>query len=93
MTCVFSHNSSPAGITEQILSTSENFKLLENIRQRYKHSDAVQQNATNISLKHSSVESKCFSYNYDKVCTLALQQVGISTILPQSNLDTYTSHI
>ena len=52
-TCVlfFSYNSSPTGIAEQILCTSENQKLLKTIRERYKHSDVVDQNAA---------KSKCF---------------------------------
>ena len=64
------HNSSPVGITEQILGTSENLKLLENIHQRYKHSDVVQQNATDISFNLSSVESKCASSTFN--ITIAL---------------------
>ena len=57
VTCVFSHNSSPAGIAEQILFTAENRKLLEKIRQRYKHSDVVQKKPDN-SLNRLSVEGK-----------------------------------
>ena len=40
-----------AGITEQILCTSENLDRLKHIRQKYKDSDVVQENAYNIVLK------------------------------------------
>ena len=42
----------PLGITEQILCTSENLELLKRIQQRYKHSDVVQMNVSDISSKY-----------------------------------------
>ena len=54
-TGLFGHFKS-AEITEQSLCTSQNLELLENIQQRYKHSDAVQKYVIDIILKIS--ESK-----------------------------------
>ena len=47
-----------AGITEQILCTSENLERLKHIRQKYKESDVVQENAYNIALKCFYLKSK-----------------------------------
>ena len=50
----------PVGITEQILCTSENLELLKRVQQRYKHSDVVQMNVSDISSKYfHGFESKC----------------------------------
>ena len=43
----------PVGITEKILHTHENLECLKNIQQRYKHSDVIRMNVSDILLKCS----------------------------------------
>jgi len=48
-----------AGLTEEVLCTSENLELMKIVCQKYKSSDAIQENTMNIFVKcFRSLESK-----------------------------------
>ena len=57
--CLCVCNFIPAGITEEVLCTSKNVKLMKIVFERYKSSDVVQEKAMDICVKCiCSLESK-----------------------------------